>query len=310
MVDSSSLPGMIAASTTAKALSTHSRRERLANQGQTFTHRVETSRTAGRVPMDITLVDLPAHEDPDPVSDNFVLCLGMRGTITADFDFGQGWRKAVVPPGTFMPITPPQTSSKLMIDRPHRHLIMSLPMNAVSEIDGNTGDFGNLHAGAFRDALIAQLCIGLWTETKAGSPMGDLYVDCARAALVAALRRRTMQRDIRTATPQILSLPMWRRIQSKINDHLGDRLTVAMLAEAAGLPETSFLRAFKAKTGVTPYRYVLQRRVEAAQAMLGRRELSLVEIALSTGFADQAHMTSAFARHLGQTPGSIRRAAH
>ncbi len=74
--------------------------------------------------------------------------------------------------------------------------------------------------------------------------------------------------------------------------------------------ETRFLQTFKQQTGMSPYRYVLQKRLEKASALLTGSKLGLAEIALATGFADQAHMTASFARHLGRTPGAIRRARH
>jgi AraC family transcriptional regulator len=71
--------------------------------------------------------------------------------------------------------------------------------------------------------------------------------------------------------------------------------------------ETRFLQAFRAKTGMAPYRYVLGKRIEHARHLLLTSRLGLAEIALATGFSDQAHMTASLSRHLGQTPGAIRR---
>ncbi len=154
-----------------------------------FQPRMETLRTAGRFPLNITMFDLPPHQDPDPVSDNFVLCLALRGTVQADFQFGDGWRRAIVPPGSFMPITPPRTLGELVIDAPHRHLMLALPMQAVAEMGAGEA-FGPLHGGSFRDQLVARLCMELWEEAKCANPAGDLFADCARSALVAALWRR------------------------------------------------------------------------------------------------------------------------
>jgi AraC-like DNA-binding protein len=288
----------------AAAISTDSRPD------MTFSPRIETARTLGRIPLDLALVDLPAHDEPDPVSDNYVLCLGLRGTVTAHYDFGDGWESAVVAPGAFMPITPPRLASRLRMDAPHRHLVVTLPAAAVADIGGRQQDFGALHATPFRDSLVAELCKNLWSEAKSGNMMGDLYVDCARAALVQALRRCANQRPRQRVTTEAFCAATWKRIEAEIDHRLGEHLTVAMLAASAGMSETRFLRAFKARTGSTPYRYVLAKRIETAKSLMAHRNLGLAEIALATGFADQAHMTCAFARVLGQTPGEIRRALH
>ena len=81
-----------------------------------FPSRTETRRSAGRFPLDLTLFELPPHQNPDPPSDNFILCLALRGKVRTEFRFGDGWREAVVSPGSFMPITPPRTLGELVVD--------------------------------------------------------------------------------------------------------------------------------------------------------------------------------------------------
>ncbi len=275
---------------------------------------LETRRSAGQVPLELTLFDLPPHQDPDPVSDNFILCLALRGTVRADFQFGDGWRHAIVGPGSFMPITPPHTLGELMIDAPHRHLMLALPMHAVAEFAHGAANFGPLHGAAFRDPLAARLCLTLWEEAKAANPSGPLFADCARAALVAALWRRARNSPEQSLQPTSqgpgFSPKIWALLQAEIENRLDETLTIATLAELAGLRESRFLQAFRQQTGFSPYRYVLNKRIEKASALLSGTKLGLAEIALASGFADQAHMTATFTRHLGRTPGAIRRAVH
>lgn len=271
---------------------------------------MEKRRTAGRFSLELSMFDLPPHEDPDPVSDNFILCLALRGTVRAQFQFGDGWRRATVSPGTFMPITPPCTVGELVMDAPHRHLMLALPMQAVAEIDGSRTAFGPLHEGAFRDRLVAQLCLDLWQEAKIANQDGGLFVDCARAALVAALARRARQCPAPVPKRTGFSSGGWARLTAEIEDRLDTPLTVAMLAALAEMRETQFLQTFKQQTGMSPYRYVLQKRLDKVATLLTRSEMGLAEIALATGFSDQAHMTTAFARQFGRTPGVFRRGRH
>ena len=48
-------------------------------------------------------------------------------------------------------------------------------------------------------------------------------------------------------------------------------------------------------------------RIEAAKAMLRRREAPLSSIALACGFADQSHFTRVFTRRVGLSPGAWRK---
>lgn len=271
--------------------------------------RIETVRTPGRIPLELTQFDAAAHETPDPESDNYILCLALRGTIRAGYRFGDRWRHAVVPPGYFMPVTPPRILGEFTIDAPHRHLMLALPRHAV--VEGCDGDdpLGPLHAGAFHDKLIAQLCLALWEDARSGGSGDDLFADTLRDALITALRRRAGQQQPAARAQPSFSPQSWARIEGEIEARLAEPLTVAMLAASCGLRETRFLQAFRAQTGMSPYRYVLGKRIDHARHLLVASKLSLAEIALACGFSDQAHMTASLSRHLGRTPGTIRRDA-
>jgi AraC family transcriptional regulator len=52
--------------------------------------------------------------------------------------------------------------------------------------------------------------------------------------------------------------------------------------------------------------YLRRFRVREACKRLGGRELTLAEIALQVGFADQSHFTRVFKRLTGLTPGEYR----
>jgi AraC-like DNA-binding protein len=59
-------------------------------------------------------------------------------------------------------------------------------------------------------------------------------------------------------------------------------------------------------TGVSPYNYVLSRRVARGALLLARGD-SIAEAAMSAGFCSQSHFTAAYRRQLGLTPSAGRR---
>jgi AraC-like DNA-binding protein len=75
----------------------------------------------------------------------------------------------------------------------------------------------------------------------------------------------------------------------------------AELEAVTGLTRYELARQFRAAFGTSPYRYSLLRRLDCARAQIGGTR-SLVEIALESGFADQAHFTRMFGRAFGLTP--------
>src|SRR5262249_55448460 len=96
-----------------------------------------------------------------------------------------------------------------------------------------------------------------------------------------------------------------RAVVAYIEEHLDAGLTLAQLAAAAHLSPYHFARQFKAATGVPPHQYVIARRVARAQQLLHPdRDLSLAEIAVRVGFADQSQFSHHFKRVVGVTPSA------
>ncbi|MDX2205542.1 MAG: AraC family transcriptional regulator [Hyphomicrobiaceae bacterium] len=79
-------------------------------------------------------------------------------------------------------------------------------------------------------------------------------------------------------------------------------LSLAELADLAGLGRTQLIRAFARSVGTTPYADLLQCRVKLARRLLAR---GTAAAAIQAGFADQSHMGRAFVRQLGHTPGRL-----
>jgi len=74
------------------------------------------------------------------------------------------------------------------------------------------------------------------------------------------------------------------------------------------LSVSHFARSFKASFGVTCHRWLMERRIERAQELLATADIPLADVAVQSGFADQAAFTRAFHRIAGMTPGRWRRA--
>lgn len=74
-----------------------------------------------------------------------------------------------------------------------------------------------------------------------------------------------------------------------------------------GLSRSHFSRRIRALTGLWPQTMILGSRIEAAKHLLERDVGSLSEVAYTSGFADQSHLTRAFRRATGLTPGGYRR---
>jgi AraC family transcriptional regulator len=108
-------------------------------------------------------------------------------------------------------------------------------------------------------------------------------------------------------TTDTLSCREMRRAAEYVEDNIARNPSLMELAQEAGMGRYRFSRLFKQSTGLSPHQYVIARRVEKAKQLLGLEGYSLHEVALSTGFSDQAHLTRHFKRLVGTTPGEFRR---
>jgi AraC-like DNA-binding protein len=85
-----------------------------------------------------------------------------------------------------------------------------------------------------------------------------------------------------------------------------ENVPLSTLARIAGVSEFHLLRLFRAKTGLPPHAYLIQKRIDHARKLLSR-QVPIVQVALETGFSDQSHFTRHFKRILGVTPGDYCR---
>lgn len=133
----------------------------------------------------------------------------------------------------------------------------------------------------------------------------DLYGD----GLMLALFIDLMQLG-RTQARKRGALAPWqvKRVTDFIEANCLRSVRLQELAELTELSQSYFSHAFKAATGLAPYQWHMQARLRKVQEMLAAGEMTLTEIAVTAGFADQAHLTRVFRRTLGQTPGAWRRA--
>lgn len=80
------------------------------------------------------------------------------------------------------------------------------------------------------------------------------------------------------------------------------KVTSTELEQVTGLSRFTLARHFRAHLGTSPYRYLVMRRLAHARELISKGE-SLAHVAIACGFADQSHLTRAFKKAYGLTPG-------
>jgi AraC-like DNA-binding protein len=94
---------------------------------------------------------------------------------------------------------------------------------------------------------------------------------------------------------------------SCIDRRFAEPLTVAMLANAAGLKPTALYQRFQRFLGLTPIEALIQRRIRAANALLIQEpHLPVAQVGVRCGFRDPVNFGRMFRARQGVTPGAFR----
>lgn len=90
---------------------------------------------------------------------------------------------------------------------------------------------------------------------------------------------------------------------------LDRRPTVAAVASRFAMSERNFSRSFTREIGMSPQRFIVAARIEAARRWLTGSTLPIDTIARRAGYSSGEHLTHAFRKMMGTTPGDYRRSA-
>ena len=98
------------------------------------------------------------------------------------------------------------------------------------------------------------------------------------------------------------------RARAYIEEAYAANVSLADLADAAGVSRYHLIRVFSDETGLTPHRYLQAVRANRARDFLAAG-VDPAEAAARAGFSDQAHMGRVYKSFYGITPGRYRAAA-
>jgi AraC family transcriptional regulator len=105
------------------------------------------------------------------------------------------------------------------------------------------------------------------------------------------------------------SLPGYKLQQIKdwMAEHIAEEFNLDRLAAHAGLSKFYFNRLFKGATGVSPSRYHMTLRMDAAKRLLRETRMNVVSVGLEVGYANPSHFAQLFRRETGLSPSDYRR---
>lgn len=154
------------------------------------------------------------------------------------------------------------------------------------------------------DQELLTIAHSLTRESARRYPEGPLLWSAMADDFIGRLLSAHSSAPARTAQGS-LSIKALERIRDYVHAHLAEPIEVADLAKLAGRSAFHFSRVFARSVGMTPHRYVVHLRLQAAVRHVRDGRMSLAAIAADTGFADQSHLSRWIRRVHGVAPSEL-----
>jgi AraC-like DNA-binding protein len=199
------------------------------------------------------------------------------------------------------------------LDKPHHVLFYYLPRGALDVIAGDADapriDDLNHEPVAIDDATISSLGRAVLPALSRPDQASQLFVDHVLMALgIHVAHTYGGMRPLPSLIRGGLAAWQVRRAKEILSANLDGSIPLKEVARECRLSVSHFSRAFRRTMGAAPHSWLLTHRIEVAKEKLRDRRLSLLDVALACGFADQSHLTRVFTRIVGMSPGAWRRA--
>ena len=155
----------------------------------------------------------------------------------------------------------------------------------------------------FKSGRIAATARRLARELRAPDGLSELAIESLALEMLVDAARRDDRWDASGDEPAWLP-----RAEAYVREHFRGPLRIADVAETVGVHPAHLAAVFRRVHRVPLGTYIRGLRLEWAADRLAHSSDSIAAIAYAAGFADQAHLTRAFKKHTGRTPGRYREA--
>jgi AraC family transcriptional regulator len=155
------------------------------------------------------------------------------------------------------------------------------------------------------DRHLLDLARAMIHESANAYPNGPLFWHELATNFVDGLVARHTSQNLVDGARGTLGKNVLHKIREYVTVHLDEPIEIATLARMAGRSSSRFSHVFRRSVGVSPYRFVMYLRLKRAIELVRDGRSSLAEIAASTGFADQSHLSRWVSRVYGAPPTQL-----
>lgn len=126
-------------------------------------------------------------------------------------------------------------------------------------------------------------------------------------ALTILCHSTLSQTESRHSGSGTLSKPLKDMLSDYIEEHLDTEIKISDLAEISQISTFHFIRLFRNSFKLTPYQYIIQRRLARAEILLAHTLRPIIDVALACGFQGASQFSYAFKKNKGVSPVDFRK---
>lgn len=243
-----------------------------------------------------------------PAIDRHYISLTLGGPLEVEGILEGTRLRAQVQPGQFMFMAAGQTNEWLW-DRPTEEAQVFLDPLVIDRVaaEAGCGRVELLNRFAIDDPLIQRIVLGLVDELRMPGPAAHLLAETAAQYLALHLLRGHCRLGGALPSTGALTATQLRRVERYADERLSAEITLQELAGVLGMSQFHFARAFRKAAGQSPHRWLTERRIERAKALLKSTALSILDVAQEVGFQSQSHFGHIFRRWTGRSPAIWRK---
>lgn len=231
-----------------------------------------------------------------------VIVYHVGGAESVAVRVGRSWNRHTHP--GLITVIPPETRVSWDIRGEVHSRSVHLGSRFFSALDDPPAPSLRFRCGV-QDPLIAAAIQNLEQEIRQPAQCGSLYADAVADTLALHLLRQTEPLGVAAGHGRLSRAALARSLEL-IESSIESGVSLQTLAASVSLSRAHFAESFRRSTGLSPHRYLTQRRLQRARTLLRHSMLSLSEVALRCGFSSQAHFCEAFRRDTGATPRRFR----